>query len=106
MDDQPPLGILLWSGPSAIANILRTVRPFGEPKVPPMERLRWDYTHADDNWPGFLVYLEEKNYDTSKVVAVTWDPVEDIQDKNVILDGRVEVSEKCKRFNFYLCRKC
>jgi len=61
-----------------------------------MEKLRWDYAHADDNWPGFLVYLQEKNYDTSKVGTNVRDPV---QDKNVILDNRVEDSEECKHFN-------
>ena len=67
-----------------------------------MGRVRWDYKHADNNWPGLLAYLEEKNYDTSKVVAITWDPVEDAQDMNLILDNRVEGSEECKRFDLSL----
>ena len=67
-----------------------------------MGRARWDYTHPDDGWPGLLAYLQEKNYDTAKVVTITWDPV---QDKNVILDNRVEGSEECEHFDLYLCWK-
>ena len=68
-----------------------------------MERLRWDYTHPDHVWPGFLVYLQEKNYDTSKVGIVAWDPV---RGKNVILDDTVDDSGECERFKLSLCWKC
>lgn len=64
-----------------------------------MEQIRWDYTHPDTNWPGLSVYLQEKNYDTSKVGTNTQDPV---LDKNVILDSRVEDTEECKRFKLCL----
>lgn len=62
-----------------------------------MGRTNWDGAHTDVSWPGFQGYLLEKNYDTSRVGAITWDPVQ-VQDKNVILDGKVEDTEECKRF--------
>jgi len=67
-----------------------------------MGRDRWGYELADHDWPGLFVYLEEKNYDTSKVVAISWDV---FQGKNAILDSRAEDSGRCKCFNLYLCQK-
>ena len=60
-----------------------------------MEQVNWDVNYPDGGWPGFLVYFQEKNYDTSKVGSNIWDPV---MDKNMILDSRVEDTEKCEYF--------
>lgn len=59
----------------------------------------WDYTHPDVNWPGIIGYLEEKNYDTSKVGMNIWDPV---ADKNAILEGNVEDTGECKCLKHFL----
>ena len=63
------------------------------------EQITWDYPYADLNWPGFRIYLLEKDYDTSKVRAVgrAWD-----KNMSMILDGGVEDAEECKYFRFYL----
>ena len=92
-DTQFPPAVALRNGPSATAGILRALRSFDEPKNNLTEHLNWDLNYTDSNWPGFLVYLQEKNYDTSKVGINTWDPV---QDNNVILDNKVEATEECK----------
>lgn len=94
MINQTSPAILLWSGPSTTAEVLRTLRSFDEPKGHLMEEADLDYNHPDNVWPGFIFYLGEKNYDTSKVGTMTWeDPA---QDKNMILDNRVEDTEECK----------
>jgi hypothetical protein len=95
MDTEPPPDILLWSGPSTAAKVLRDLRSFDEPKIYLTEQANWDHHHFDGNWPGLPLYLQEKNYDVSKVGTNIWDPV---QDKNVILDSRIEDTEECKCF--------
>ena len=94
MPIQTLLAILLWNGPATTAEILRTLRSFNEPNIPWRDRSNWDHNHHDLNWPGFITYLEGRDYDTSKVGANIRDPV---QDKNVILDSEVEDTEECKR---------
>ena len=93
MDAQFPPVFALWNGPSATAGVLRALRSFDVPKHNSTEHLNWDQHYADNNWPGLLVYLQEKKYDTTKVGINTWDPV---QENNVILDSRVEDTEQCK----------
>jgi len=95
---QSPLDILLWI-PSIIAEVLRALRFFKVPKVRLPEQIIWDYPYADLNWPGFRVYLREKDYDTSKVRTVghAWD-----KNMSMILDSGVENTEECKCFRFYL----
>lgn len=68
------------------------------PKVRLPEQFIWDYPNADPNWPGFRVYLREKDYDTSKVgiVGHAWD-----QNMNMVLDGVFETTEDCKYFRSY-----
>jgi len=59
-----------------------------------MEPANWDYGNIDGfHWPGLYLYLQERNYDIYKVGSNTLDPV---QDKNVILDSRVEDTEECE----------
>ena len=57
----------------------------------------WDHSHPDRDWPGIIGYLEEKNYDISRVGADIFDLV---TDKSVILESKVEDTEECK------CLKC
>lgn len=75
--------------------ILRTLRTFDQPKNYLTEPLNWDQRYFDTSWPGFLIYLQEKNYDTSKVGNKSWDTV---QGQNVILDSGIEDTEECEWF--------
>lgn len=93
MNTYPPLDILFWNGPSTTAEVFRALRSFGEPSNHMVEQLNWDLYHVDASWPGFLAYLLERNYDTSKVGTNAWDAV---YDSNVILDSRVEDTEECE----------
>ena len=95
MDTQHPPEILSWGSPSTPAELFRVLRSFDEPKNIAAEQLNWDANQFDSNWPGFLDYLQQKNYDTSKVGIMDWEPV---LDKNVILDCKAEDTEECKCF--------
>ena len=92
MDTRPSLDLILWNGPSAAAEALRSLRSFQKPEVRFVEQLNWDYGRPDGIWPGFSEYLQEKNHDISKVNTNTWDP---IPGSGVILDNRVEDNEEC-----------
>lgn len=92
MNARPPLDLLVWNGPSPVAEALRSLRAFEDMEVRFMEELNWDYRRPDTIWPGFSEYLEEKNYDISKVSTDIWDP---IPGSGVILDDKVEGNEEC-----------
>lgn len=102
MDAQIPPDLFIWNGPSAIADIFRDLRSFDEPKIGPVGQFTWDFGHVDLHWPGFFVYLAEKNYDTStlNVGIHTRD-----QDMSLILDSKVGDTEECKHFRLPLPSK-
>jgi len=85
--------LLLWNGPPTAADVLRSLRSFEKPEVRFKEQLNWDYNRPSEIWPGFYEYLQEKNYDTSKVQTNTWDP---IPGSSVILDNEVKSDGKCE----------
>lgn len=96
---RPPLDLLLWSGPSTVAEVLRSLRSFEKPEGRLAEQLIWDYGHTDPIWPGFSEYLEGKDYDISKVKVDTWDP---ILGSDVILDSAAEANEECESLIYLL----
>lgn len=99
---RPSLDLLLWNGPPTAADALRSLRSFENPEVRFKEQLNWDYNRPTEIWPGFDEYLQEKNYDTSKVQTSTWDP---IPGSNVVLDSEVKSDEKCRSTRYWLLLK-
>lgn len=102
-DTRPPLD-LMWNGPSTAAGLLRSLRFFEKPgtrsmehfdwdETRPTEHLNWDYGRPDTTWPGYSEYLQERNYDISKVNTDAWDP---IPGSRMILESRVDDSEECE----------
>lgn len=89
--------ILLWSGPSIIAEALQALRSFKVPNVRFSEQVIWDYANPDYRWPGFLVYLRENDYDMSKLDTGghTLD-----QDMSMILDRGVDDTGECRFFRY------
>lgn len=102
MDARPSSDLLLWNGPSTAAGVLRSMRSFENPGVCFVEQLNWDYGRPDAIWPGFVEYLEEKNYNLSKVRTNIWDP---IPGSDAILDKGVEDNEGCESTRYSLLLK-
>ena len=97
---QPALDLRLWSGPSAAAGVLRTLRNFSKPEFRFPELLNWDFRYLDPIWPGFSEYLQEKDYDTSQVRTNIWDP---ISGSDLILDNEVCGTEACRSARYSPC---
>lgn len=94
---------LLWNGPATVAEVLRILPSFNEPSPSWKDHNNWDYAYLDSNWPGFFDYLEERNYDISKVGIDILNPA---QDKNTILDNKTKDTEECKRFELFIWSGC
>jgi len=88
------LADLLWNGPATSAEVLRTLRSFNEPALPLGGN--WDYDHPDVTWPGIIGYLNEKNYDISRVGTSLYNPV---ADKNVILESKSKIPKSVSTLN-------
>jgi len=68
------------------------------PKIRLPEQDIPDFAHVDHNWPGLHTYLQENNYDMSKLgTNGRLDRV-----MSMILDTEAENTEECEYFRFYL----